>query len=54
MSWVVITNKASKLTLLKEGTPVIIGCGDVIATTLGSSGIRNNQKYQLLALLAIL
>ncbi len=43
-----ITNKASKLTSLKVGTPVIIGCGDVIASTLGSNGINNNQKISII------
>tara|TARA_B100000575_G_scaffold6858_1_gene5090 strand:+ start:1270 stop:2757 length:1488 start_codon:yes stop_codon:yes gene_type:complete len=43
-----ITKSASKLTYLKEGTPVIIGCGDVIASTLGSSGINKNQKICIL------
>ncbi len=43
-----ITKNASKYTSLKEGTPVIIGCGDVIASTLGSSGINNNQKISII------
>ena len=43
-----ITNKASKLTTLKSGTPVIVGCGDVIASTLGSSGIYSNQKISII------
>ena len=43
-----ITNKAAKLTMLKEGTPVIIGCGDVIASILGSGGINKNQKISII------
>ena len=43
-----VTSKASKLTLLNVGTPVIIGCGDVIASTLGSGGINNNQKISII------
>ncbi len=43
-----ITKKSSLLTSLKEKTPVIIGCGDVIASTLGSSGIFNNQKISII------
>ena len=43
-----ITKQASKKTLLKEGTPVIIGCGDVIASSLGSSGIIKNQKISII------
>ena len=43
-----ITSNASKMTNLIEGTPVIIGCGDVIASTLGSSGIKNNQKITII------
>ena len=43
-----VTNKASKLTSLKVGTPVIIGCGDVIASSLGSNGINNNQKISII------
>ena len=38
-----ITKKASNMTMLIKGTPVIIGCGDVIASVLGSGGIKNNQ-----------
>ena len=38
----------SKLTNLKEGTPVIIGCGDVIASTLGAGGINHNKKAFLI------
>ena len=34
--------------MLKEGTPVIIGCGDVIASSLGSSGIKSNQKISII------
>jgi len=43
-----ITVAASKLTSLKEGTPVIIGSGDVISSTIGSSGINNNQKISII------
>ncbi len=43
-----ITKKAHKLTNLKEGTPVIVGCGDVIASTLGSGGINKNQKISII------
>ena len=43
-----ITKISSKQTLLKENTPVIIGCGDVIATTLGSGGINNSQKISII------
>ncbi len=43
-----VTNNASKITSLKKGTPVIIGCGDVIASTLGSSGINSNQKISII------
>ncbi len=43
-----ITKKSSNLTGLKEGTPVIIGCGDVIASSLGSSGININQKITII------
>ena len=34
-----VTKSASKLTSLIVGTPVIIGCGDVIASILGAGGI---------------
>ena len=43
-----ITLKASKLTSLVANTPVIIGCGDVIASCLGSSGINKNQKISII------
>ena len=43
-----ITDKSSKTTSLMKGTPVIVGCGDVIASTLGSSGINNNQKISII------
>ena len=43
-----LTDKAAKITKLKKGTPVIIGCGDVIASTLGSGGIKNNQKISII------
>ncbi len=43
-----VNKKSSKLTLLKEGTPVIVGCGDVIASVLGSGGINNNQKITII------
>ncbi len=43
-----VTKKASKKTLLKIGTPVIIGCGDVIASILGSGGINKNQKLTII------
>ena len=43
-----ITKKAAKLTNLKEGTPVIIGCGDVIASTLGAGGINHNKKISII------
>ena len=43
-----ITKKASKVTLINEGTPVITGCGDVIASVLGSGGIYNNQKITII------
>ena len=43
-----ISKKSSALTLLKEKTPVIIGCGDVIASTLGSGGIKKNQKISII------
>tara|TARA_Y100001935_G_C17269458_1_gene491085 strand:- start:32 stop:1519 length:1488 start_codon:yes stop_codon:yes gene_type:complete len=43
-----VTKEASKITGLKEGTPVIIGCGDVIASVLGSSGINKNQKISII------
>ena len=42
-----ITKKAAKMTSLKEGTPVIIGCGDVIASTLGAGGINHNKKISI-------
>ncbi len=43
-----ITKKASNMTMLIKGTPVIIGCGDVIASVLGSGGIKNNQKISII------
>ena len=43
-----ITHSASKITSLKKGTPVIIGCGDVIASSLGSGGIKKNQKITII------
>ena len=43
-----ITKKASKITGISEGTPVIIGCGDVIASVIGSGGIRKNQKITII------
>ena len=43
-----VTKEASKITSLKEGTPVIIGCGDVIASILGSGGINNNKKISII------
>ncbi len=43
-----ITKKASKYTSLKMGTPVVTGCGDVIASVLGSGGIYNNQKVSII------
>ncbi len=43
-----LTKRASKLTSLKEGTPIIIGCGDVIASSLGSGGISKNQKISII------
>ncbi len=43
-----LTEKAAKITKLIKGTPVIIGCGDVIASTLGSGGIKNNQKISII------
>ncbi len=43
-----VTSKASKLTSLKVGTPVILGCGDVIASSLGSGGINKNQKLSII------
>ena len=43
-----ITKKAAKMTSLKEGTPVIIGCGDVIASTLGAGGINHNKKISII------
>ena len=43
-----VTAKASKETILQEGTPVIIGCGDVVASTLGSGGINKNQKISII------
>ena len=33
---------------MKEGTPVIIGCGDVIASTLGAGGINHNKKISII------
>ena len=43
-----ITKKASISTSLNEGTPVIIGCGDVIASVLGSGGVNKNQKVTII------
>ncbi len=43
-----VTKSASKLTNLKVGTPVIIGCGDVIASTLGAGGISHNKKISII------
>ena len=43
-----ITLNASLATHLKLGTPVIIGCGDVIASSLGSGAIKNNQKISII------
>ncbi len=43
-----VTAKASKETLLEQGTPVIVGCGDVIASTIGSGGINKNQKISII------
>ncbi len=43
-----ITKKASQITKLRKGTPVIIGCGDVIASSLGSGGINKNQKVSII------
>ena len=43
-----ITRKAARLTNLKEGTPVIIGCGDVIASTLGAGGINHRKKISII------
>ena len=42
------------MTNLIEGTPVIIGCGDVIASSLGSGGIKIIKKLQLLEQLVII
>ena len=43
-----ITKKASHKTNLNVGTPVIVGCGDVIASVLGSGGINHNQKITII------
>ena len=43
-----VTKDASKLTNLNKGIPVIIGCGDVIASVLGSGGINKNQKITII------
>lgn len=43
-----VTERASKITGLKVGTPVIGGVFDVIACALGS-GVHNEDKYSLIA-----
>ena len=43
-----VTKSASKLTNLRVGTPVIIGCGDVIASILGAGGINHNKKISII------
>ena len=43
-----VTKSASKLTNLKIGTPVIVGCGDVIASILGAGGISHNKKISII------
>ena len=43
-----ITTSAAKLTSLKVGTPVIVGCGDVIASVLGSGGVITNRKISII------
>ncbi len=43
-----ITKEASIATSLNVGIPVIIGCGDVIASVLGSGGINKNQKITII------
>jgi xylulokinase len=40
-----ITKRASELTGLKEGTPVLSGSGDGGATTVGAGAVRENDAY---------